>query len=129
MIPNKYKDVVLFVCLGKLVPCGSIFTLCSFFSCTFIWLFASQWKGCLIWGRNHHFLELKFPRSYYYWHLRRKNFFNMLVSWQFCLKPFIGRSKKSQIFKSCGYSHSLKRMFLSRGNAKAEKSQGGSDIL
>ena len=44
-------------------------------------------------------------------------------------KPIIGRSKMSQIFKSYAYSHSLKQMFLSQGNAKAEKSQGGLNIL
>ena len=40
-------------------------------------------------------------------------------------KPFIGGSKKSQIFKSYAYSHSLKQMFLSQGNAKTEQCQGG----
>ena len=40
-------------------------------------------------------------------------------------KPFIGRFEKSQIFKSYAYSHFLKQMFLSQGNAKTEKCQGG----
>ena len=39
-------------------------------------------------------------------------------------KHFIGRSKKSQTFKSHAYSHFLKQMFLSWGNGKVEKSKG-----
>ena len=31
----------------------------------FFWLLMSQWKGCRIWGRNHYFMELKFPCNYH----------------------------------------------------------------
>ena len=64
-----------------------------------------------------------------------KSYANFLTQKYFCTtsvlfgnkatKPFIGRSKTSQIFKSYVYSHSLKQMFLSQENAKAETSQGG----
>ena len=60
--------------LSKLVAYGSIFILCSFFSCTFFGCLHPNGKGVTFWGRNHHFLESKFPHNYQYWHSCWKNF-------------------------------------------------------
>ena len=56
--------IMLMVGVNLFLMVASLY--CVLFSVVyFFWLLMSQWKGCSVWGRNHYFMELKFPCNFH----------------------------------------------------------------